>query len=311
VRLHDFPVDPTPDTLSFYTVWKSSHLKPKSVKSYLSGICQQLEPYFPDVRKNRHSPLVHRTLQGCLRHHRSPTDRKRVLTIRDLEDVVEHFASLSDHDDLLFVAMLLTGFFALMRLGEMTYADDTTLRDPRKVTSRASVKFDGDLFQFFLPSHKADKQFEGNIVMVRRNCIKADPFAAFLSYLTSRDHRFPYNSTLWITSTGRVPTRSFFMRRIRTFFEKDVGGHSMRAGGATFMAECGCPPSLIQAAGRWASEAFQLYIRKNPILLQALLFARDRRHTVYIHSVLSTPHIPYGHLLPYLSFLSYFLFFLL
>ena len=66
VRLHNLPVEPTPDTLSFFTVFMSHHIDPKSVSSYLSGICQQLEPYFPNVRPSRHSPLVDRTLKGCL-----------------------------------------------------------------------------------------------------------------------------------------------------------------------------------------------------------------------------------------------------
>lgn len=48
----------------------------------------------------------------------------------------------------------------------------------------------------------------------------------------------------------------------------------MRSGGATSLAECGVPPNLIQAMGRWASDAFQVYIRKNPVLMQALMFGR-------------------------------------
>jgi hypothetical protein len=48
----------------------------------------------------------------------------------------------------------------------------------------------------------------------------------------------------------------------------------MRTGGATSLAEAGVAPSVIQAIGRWASITFQIYIWKNPILLQALLFGR-------------------------------------
>ena len=48
----------------------------------------------------------------------------------------------------------------------------------------------------------------------------------------------------------------------------------MRAGGATSLAENSIPPHLIQAIGHWASLAFQIYIRENPVLLQALLFGR-------------------------------------
>ena len=60
---------------------------------------------------------------------------------------------------------------------------------------------------------------------------------------------------------GAVPTRSFFILRLRQFFTSEVAGQSMRAGGATALAEAGVAPSIIQAAGRWASEAFLVYIR--------------------------------------------------
>jgi len=60
---------------------------------------------------------------------------------------------------------------------------------------------------------------------------------------------------------------------MRLFFATDIGGQSMRAGGATSLAEHGVPPSLIQAIGRWSSDAFLIYIRKNPVLIQALLYS--------------------------------------
>ena len=66
-NLHNFPIDPTPDTLLFYVVFLSTHIKPDSVNSYLSGICRQLEPFFPDIRHNRKSILVSRTMTGCMR----------------------------------------------------------------------------------------------------------------------------------------------------------------------------------------------------------------------------------------------------
>jgi hypothetical protein len=63
---HSLPVEPTPDTLSFFTVYMAHHIKPKSVSSYLSGICNQLEPFFPDVRSHRRHWLVTKTLIGLL-----------------------------------------------------------------------------------------------------------------------------------------------------------------------------------------------------------------------------------------------------
>ena len=286
IKMHDYPLDPTPDTLSLFTVYMCHHIKPGSVGTYLSGICHQLEPYFPNVRASRNSALVHRTLQGCKRIHAVPTSRKRALTITDLETVVNALSSSTDFDDLLFLAQLLTGFFALFRLGEMTYPDDPSLRDPRKVTKRNSVHIDDSSYRFFLPGHKADRFFEGNTVIIRKNPHRFDPHTHFLTYLRARDHRFPFSPPLWITSKGTIPTRSFFIRRLRRFFDSDTAGQSLRAGGATSLAENGVPPSIIQAIGRWASDAFKIYVRKSPVLIQALLFGQTKRsQSTFLHAL--------------------------
>lgn len=208
VKMHDYPLDPTPDTLSLFTVYMCHHIKPDSVGTYLSGICHQLEPYFPDIRSSRNSALVHRTLQGCKRMRAVPTSRKRALTIEDLETVVDKLSSSTDYDDILFLAQLLTGFFALLRLGEMTYPDDPELRDPRKLTKRSTVQTNDDFYKFFLPGHKADRFYEGNTIIVRKNPNKFDPHKRFLTYLRARDAKFPFSSPLWLTSQGTVPTRS-------------------------------------------------------------------------------------------------------
>jgi hypothetical protein len=273
VRLHNIPVEPTADTLSLYTVYMCHHIKPDSVDTYLSGICQQLEPYFPHVRAARKGRLVHRTLEGCKRLHGTPTIRKRALTIDDINNVCSSYNNNSSHDDLLFCTQLCVGFFALMRLGELTFPDNIALRDPCKVTKRDTVRLHPTFFQFFLPGHKADRFFEGNTVIIRENPLPCNPMKLFRLYIASRDHRFPLSSPLWLTATGKVPTRTFFIRRLRLWFDKDVAGQSMRAGGATSLAENGVAPHIIQGIGRWASAAWQIYIRKHPVLLQAMLHA--------------------------------------
>jgi hypothetical protein len=206
-----------------------------------------------------------------------PTNRKRALTIDDLRTIISHYATSHDHDDLLFTCMILTSFFALMRLGELAYPDSKTTQNPSKISKRISVQIHPSFFQFFLPSHKADRFFEGNIIMLPK--ITTPPainiFYHFAQYLNSRDDLFPYSSPLWLRKDGSIPTRSFVICRFQLFFAKDVGGQSLRAGGATALAKNGTPPSLIQASGRWSSEAFQIYVRKNPVMIQALLYAHN------------------------------------
>ena len=272
VCLHDLPVEPTPDTLSFFTVYMSHQIEPNSVSNYLSGICQQLEPYFPNVRTSHLSPLVDRTMKGCRRLQSSPTKRKRALTFDDLYKVVNALATSTVHDDLLFVAMLLTGFFALMQLGELAFPDEIRLRNWKKITRRSTVVVTNDQYEFLLPAHKADRFFEGNRIIVKKDqYCNINPLSAFRAYLTSRDDRFPLSSPLWILHNGTIPTWQFFITRLRQFFDQDIAGQSMRAGGATSLAEHGVTPALIQFMGRWSSDAFFIYIRKNPVLIQALL----------------------------------------
>lgn len=277
-RLHHMDIDPTEDTLSFYTVYMSHHIKPTSVDSYLSGISSQLEPYFPHIRHVRASLLVKRTLKGCKRLKGTPTNRKQALTLPMLQVLIRRWGDSTLHDDLLFIAIVLTGFHALMRLGELTWPIDKTLRNWEKVTKRASVRWHERAFEIFLPGHKADQFFEGNRVIIQQNDLPTDPHIRFLSYLRSRDSHFPIHPALWLRADGSIPTRTFVTRRFALVFDKNISGQSLRSGGATSLAEAGVPPHIIQGVGRWKSEAFQIYIRKNPVLLQALIFGGRSIH---------------------------------
>lgn len=105
-------------------------------------------------------------------------------------------------------------------------------------------------FAFLLPGHKADKFFEGNKVILQRNSSGNDPNGPFCKYLQSRDQLFPFHPQLWLRADGTVPTRGWFIRRLRQHFPSDVSGHSMRVGGATALAQVGIPPYIIQAISR-------------------------------------------------------------
>jgi hypothetical protein len=270
-RLHGFPIEPTTDTLSFYTVYMCHHIRPASVDSYLSGICNQLEAHFPKVREIRKSILVSRTLQGCKRLRGTAVRRKHPLSRDHLRRAITNLPADPSHDDKLFLTTLLTGFRSLSRLGELTMPDNPQLRNPRKYTKRVSVTISDSTYEYWLPAHKADTTFEGNRIIVT----DGDALVSFRNYINSRDSLHPLNPFLWIRSNGKVPTRSWFIKRLRRLFPDDnIAGQSMRAGGATALAEDGAAPHIIQASGRWASDTFQIYIRKHPALLQALLHAQ-------------------------------------
>jgi len=125
-----------------------------------------------------------------------------------------------------------------------------------------------------------------NKIIIQKNSHVFDPHKFFTAYLHVQVENFPLSSLLWLTSKGTVSTRSFFIKRLRRFFNTDTAGQSLRAGGATSLAENGVPPSIIQAIGRWASDGFKIYIRKNPVLIQALLFGQSTRsQSSFIHAL--------------------------
>ena len=272
INMHAFSIEPTEDTLSFFIVYMSHHIEPRSVKSYLSGLVQQLETNFPSIHDIRSSPLITKVLKGCMKLKSKPIRRMEALAIEDLHFLNEKFCHKQTHDNLLFAALLFTEFFGLLRLGDMTFPDDPNIREWRKISRRTTLRIDCLHYSFLLPSHKADKIFEGNKVLIRAfDSNTIDPTPVFVRYITSRDLLFPAASPLWLTSEGTVPTRSFFMTRFRLFFFKSYGGASMRAGGATHLAILGTSSKVIRALGRWSSEAWELYIRLHPTLLHALL----------------------------------------
>jgi hypothetical protein len=278
-KLHDFDINPTPETLSLYITYQSTFINPNSVDSYLSGIANQMEVFFPDVRHNRNSALVSCTLKGAKRQHGSPIHRKTPLSIEDLKVVYNDLKSSTDHDDLLFLLQLLVGFHVLLCLAELCFPDNLSLRDFSKISLRSSVQWLHNTFSFWLPSHKTDPTFEGSRLVVQRVHNSPNPHLAFTNYLHSRDQLFTFNPELWLRANGKVPTCSWFLKCLARYFQKDIiAGQSLRSGGATNLAINGVPPPLIQAVGRWSSEAFRAYTRKNPFFLHALLFGGRAAH---------------------------------
>ncbi|KAG2340132.1 hypothetical protein BDR05DRAFT_977434 [Suillus weaverae] len=238
--LHHIAIDPTPDTLSLF-------INPRSVDNYLSGISSVLEEFYPQVRQNRRSRLVTRTLRGAKQRYGVPIHCKLPLSCSDLETTLASIPSPPSHDDLLFVAQLFDGFYGLLHLGELVWPDNSSLQTFEKLTLRTSVLIGSAHHSF------------GNTIVVQRT-ESADPHGAFCSYLSSWDRLFPFNSFLWLRSDGTIPTRSWFIGRLRALFPESILGHSLRSGGATSLAASGVSFDHIQAMRHWSSDSFRVYI---------------------------------------------------
>ncbi len=174
-----------------------------------------------------------------------------------------------------------------MRVGELVDPDSATLRDYRKAIPRHSVEFPTSPHphaSFFLPMHKADRLWKGSTIVLEHRPGSLDPLPIFKNYISARDARFPHLPDLWLTAAGKIPTRSWFISRFHAILpSSDVAGHSLRAGGATALALAGTPLERIQIIGRWSSQAFLIYLRRNPILMQSSISG---------HSAFDRPRAP-------------------
>jgi len=147
------------------------------------------------------------------------------------------------------------------------------VRAPGRRLHCASVITASTGTSYLLPTHKTDQHHTGvRVLLPAPPILPFNGLPPFRRYLQTRDTLFPYHPALWITLTGTVPTRSWFLRRLRRFFpSSSVSGHSMHAGGATALACAGFAPALIQSAKRWSSTTFEGYIRQHPFILHALM----------------------------------------
>ena len=175
--------------------------------------------------------------------------------------------------------MINTRFAGLLRLREMTVSDTSHLRDSRKIVSHSSLSWVDNEYEFLLPAHKADTTFEGNRVHIARIINAPDPQPFMKRFITSRDRLFPLHPQLSLRKNSTVPTRSWFLHRLSAYCPPDIAGQSMCAGGATALTEASTPGELIRGTGRWSSDAFERYIRKNVIVLHALILGHSLHYS--------------------------------
>jgi hypothetical protein len=119
--------------------------------------------------------------------------------------------------------------------------------------------------QYHLPYHKGDPFYRGTDVLFTEQEI-ADPVSLLREYAGKRDALHGARAALFLREDGSIPTRSWFDKKFFTLLSRDYGGHSPRAGAATFYASLGLSENVIQAIGRWSSSAWKIYIRDNPTI---------------------------------------------
>lgn len=203
-KIYGFPIDPSIDTLSFYVTFMCHHIKPASVDSYLSGICNQ-----PSSRTFARA--------ASRRSSHAPSKAVSVCTALPLTANSPFLLNTSSSSSTLSSAPHTTIFCcapfwcaASLRCTAGVSSLTTTTLPPQdwwKCIRRSLVSLLANNFSYTLPSHKADRFFEGNVVIISADHPDRSPVTTFHDYLLSCDRRFRLQSALWLTEHGRVPGR--------------------------------------------------------------------------------------------------------
>ncbi len=271
---HSLPIDPTPQTLARYISYTSQFIA--SGPKYLTGVRHFLATLYPNFDASRSHALVTSVIRGSKKIRADPVHRKLPLCLEHLSLFVVRARSSESYDALLFITILSCCFYGCHRIGELVQKNDKSLFDWKKVIKRSSLLFLGDYVQYRLPYHKSDPFYRGTDILFTPQDV-ANPVALLAEYITFRDRLHGATASLFLREDGSQPTRSWFDSILFSILDRSFGGHSARAGGATYYASLGLSEDIIQALGRWSSAAWKIYIRENPSVRAQLQLAAIRR----------------------------------
>ena len=251
-------------TLCLFVSFLADSIQHSSIKVYLSAVRSlHIEQGFPDPLLN--CLRLQRVLRGVKRSQGSPAAQRLPIT-DSLLWVIHRALNFKLFDHCAFWAACMLGYFGFLRAAEFTVPNLAGF-SPAIHLSVADIAVD---------SHQSP-----TCLRVRIKASKTDPFRqgchihiglgraplcavhALLAYLSIRG-KAP--GPLFLLASGQPLSRAILTDWLRQIFstagiEGNFSSHSFRIGAATVAARNGIPDHLIQALGRWTSNAYQLYIR--------------------------------------------------
>ena len=123
-----------------------------------------------------------------------------------------------------------------------------------------------------IKASKTDPFRKGCFVHIGRGSFPLCAVQAMLAYLFIRGNA---PGPLFLLQNGQPLSRAILTSWLRQILSSagvsgNFSSHSFHIGAATVAARNGVPDHLIQALGRWTSNAYQLYIRTPPEALASL-----------------------------------------
>ena len=201
------------------------------------------------------------------------------MTINDIK-AIRAFLNLDDPCDAAIYACMVVVFYSVVQLGKFMVTAITKF-DAAKHVTRRNVSFLEDqrglpVIKFALPSTKCAPDGEDVQCVPQKGCV-SDPEAALRNHF--RINPAPPDAHLFAwkhPKNGLRPlSKTQFISRIIPIAKQcgltNLKGHSLQIGGTLFYLLKGVPFDVVKVMGRWAGEAFTLYLRHHALVLAPFL----------------------------------------
>jgi len=191
-------------------------------------------------------------------------------------------------------ACLTTCFYASARLGEFTVRRLEGF-DPSKSVTRKHISYDQDrngnkVTVLRLPKTKAS-QLDGEDVFWAQQDGPTDPDAALANHLAVNNppeeaHLFAYRHKKGNRFVWQPLTKNKFLERLKKAALAanldPLQGHGIRIGSILEYLLRGMPFDVMKSKGRWASDAFLVYLRKHALIMAPYIQAKSAVHEAFI-----------------------------
>ena len=251
-------------TLCLFATFLARSVKHSSIKVYLSAVRSlHIEEGFPD-------PLVNclrlwRVVRGIKRTQGSSQVQRLPIT-DDILMIIFNSLDLSIPDHCMFWAACNLAYFGFLRSAEFMVPNLASF-SPALHLGVVDISVDSDshpdCLRVRIKASKTDPFRKGCFIHIGRGSFPLCALQAVMAYLVVRGNS---GGPLFLFQDGRPLSCALLTGWIRQILAPagvpgNFSSHSFHIGAATVAARRGIPDHLIQALGRWSSNAYHSYIR--------------------------------------------------
>lgn len=262
-KIHEWPV--TTNTLCLFAQHLSKKFRSvKSIESYLYGVVK-LHLYADIMPPNLKDFKIKITLLGLKRRLKHKIQQARPLTPKLLL-LIKRFLTPSNTRHVVFWAILLTGFYLLLRKSNLVPNTRHSF-DSKKHLSTKQVKITKNFVQITIYWSKTIQFHQRKLTqkMYALNRSQLCPVKAFNDLFSKLRHKT--QGPCFVCSDGKLYSYNMLQHDLRKYLK--LGGvkrfyrfsaHSLRRGGLTWGFKAGLSKKYLKSLGDWRSDCFERYL---------------------------------------------------